>query len=237
MKLAAVCLLVLILGCQSVRAQALEPLAAAGTVYLGLGAALPLGKFQDTYPGGRAYGANLGILVKPGAPTLPFEVGLEAGYLADGISQNKAPTQTPPYTIKTTHSYIPLHAVLRLKPKRAFLLTPYVDGLAGITIFNTRSKIKQDFFSSAREEEATVLDKYNSTVFSYGLAAGLYIKGKNPIGRLDIRLVYLESPLATYVKRGNLAVDPQGYPVYRFSRSETTMLLLQLNVAGLLPAF
>jgi hypothetical protein len=236
MKLAAVCLLVLGLGCHKVQAQASASPRQAATVYLGPGTALPLGQFQDTYPGGRAYGANLGILVKPGAPTLPFEVGLEAGYLADGISQKKASTQTPPYTIKTTHSYIPLHAVFRLKPKRSNRLTPYADGLAGITIFNTRSKIKQDFFSSAQEEEATVLDKYNATVFSYGLAAGLYLKGKNPIGRLDIRLVYLEGGLATYVRRGNLAVDPQGYPVYRFTRSETSMLLLQLNVAGLLPA-
>jgi hypothetical protein len=49
--------------------------------------------------------------------------------------------------------------------------------------------------------------------------------------------VYLEGPLATYVKRGNLTVDRDGYPVYRFTRSETSMLLLQLNVAGILPAY
>jgi hypothetical protein len=236
MKLPAL-LLLFGLGWHTGLGQAAAPPAAAATVYLGLAAARPLGHFQDTYPGGGAYGATFGFLAKPGAPTLPFEVGLEVNYLVDGISKNKVHNLTPSYTIKTTHSYIPLHAVIRLKPQRTFRVTPYADGLAGITILNSRSKIKQSFFSSAREEEATILDKFNATVFSYGLAAGLYIKGKGQIPRLDIRLVYLEGPLATYVKRGNLTVDRDGYPVYRFTRSETSMLLLQLNVAGILPAY
>jgi hypothetical protein len=231
-----VLLLLLALGWHTSRAQSDDTPAEAGTVYMGLGAALPLGKFRETYPGGQAYGATFGFLVKPGPPTLPFALGLEVNYLVDGISKNKVQTPTPPYTIKTTHSYIPLHGVLRLKPRRSWAITPYADGLAGVTIFNSRSKIKQDFFSSAREEEATILDKHNSTVFSYGLAAGLLIKGKSQIPRFDLRLVYLEGALGTYVKRGNLTVDPQGYPVYRFSRSETGMLLLQLQVAGILPA-
>jgi hypothetical protein len=236
MKLPGLLLLLWGFGWQASQAQSTQPPAEAGTVYLGLGAALPLGKFQDAYPGGQAFGTTFGLLAKPGPPAFPFEVGLEVGYLVDGISKKKAQALTPPYTVKTSHSYIPLHAVLRLKPKRTFVVTPYVDGLAGITIFNSRSKIKQDFFSSAREEEATVLDKYNSTVFSYGLAAGLYVKGKRQVPRIDIRLVYLEGPLGTYVKQGNFTIDQQGYPVYRFTRSETTMLLLQLNVAGILPA-
>jgi hypothetical protein len=81
-----------------------------------------------------------------------------------------------------------------------------------------------------------MLDKFNATVFSYGLAAGIHIKTKGYLPHLDLRLVYLEGPLGTYVRKGNLTVDQDGYPVYRFTRSETSMLLLQLNVAGFLPA-
>ena len=237
MKLPGLLLLLLGLGWQGSQAQSTQTPAEAGTVYLGVGAALPLGSFQDTYPGGQAFGATFGLLAKPGPPSLPFEVGVEVSYLVDGISRKEAQALSPPYTVKTTHSYIPLHAVFRLKPKRTFVVTPYADGLAGITIFNARSKIKQDLFSTAQEEEATVLDKYNSTVFSYGLAVGLYLKGKRQEPRIDIRLVYLEGALGTYVKRGNFTIDQEGYPVYRFTRSETTMLLLQLNIAGILPAF
>jgi hypothetical protein len=231
MKLPVI-LFLAVLGWHSSPGQAPAPV--GGTVYGGLAGALPLGKFRDAYPGGQAYGATFGFLVKPGAPPLPFEVGLEVNYLVNGISKNKVSNLSPPYTIKTTHSYIPLHAVFRLKPRQTKTFSPYGDALAGITIFNSRSKIKQNFFAS-QEEEATVLDKYNATVFSYGLAAGLLVKGKGQVPRLDIRLVYLEGPLGTYVKRGNLTVDTQGYPLYRFTRSETSMLLLQLNVAGLFP--
>jgi hypothetical protein len=154
MKLPAL-LLLFGLGWHASLGQAPAPPAEAATVYLGLTAARPLGHFQDTYPEGGAYGATFGLLAQPGPSTLPFQVGLEVNYLVDGISKNKVHHLTPSYTIKTTHSYIPLHAVLRLKPKRTFRITPYADGLAGITILNSRSKIKQSFFSSAREEEAT----------------------------------------------------------------------------------
>jgi hypothetical protein len=235
MNLPRLLLLFFGLGCQASQAQSPVAPIGSGTVYLGIGAALPWGRFQEAYPGGQALGPAFGVLAKPGPARLPFEVGVEVSYLVDGISRQEAQALTPSYTVKTTHSYIPLHAVFRLKPRRTRTLTPYADGLAGITIFNSRSKIKEDIFSSGQADEPAVLDKYNSTVFSYGLAAGLLIKGKKQAPRLDLRLVYLESPLGTYVKRGNLSIDQQGYPVYRFTHSETSMLLLQLHVAGILP--
>jgi hypothetical protein len=154
MKLAAVLILLASICCHPALAQSGEPQEVTATLYGGLTAALPIGQLREAYPAGQAFGASMGFLVKPGRPSLPFEVGLEAGYLLDGISRNKVQTPTPPYTIKTAHSYIPLHAVLRLKPRRPMALTPYADALAGITIWNTRSKIKQDFFSASSEEDA-----------------------------------------------------------------------------------
>jgi hypothetical protein len=223
--------------CLAAAAQTFVLPQASGTTFLGLSYAQPIGGFQKIYPGGNALGGNFGLLVKPYRHARYLEVGAQVGYLVDGIHKTMVNDSYGNYTLKTAHSYIPIHAVARLKPQKQMFLVPYLDGLMGIGIYNTRSKIKQDFFTFLRNnEEAIVLNKHNTSVFSYGLAAGLQFGNRKNHSSLrgDIRLVYLENPITTYVKNGNLFIGQDGYPSYKYSFSETSMLLLQLNLVGLI---
>jgi hypothetical protein len=207
-----------------------------GTLYLGLAFTQPIGSYKLAYPQGHGLGGTLGILVRPMSGHAPVELGLEAGYLPFGIEKHIIGQNSPDaYTLKTTHSLIPLHAVARLKPKRLATFNPYLDGLAGISIFNTRTKIKQDIISFFQNEDAVVVNKKNSTVFSYGLAAGIsFGGGKNKYFFGDLRLVYLESPVASYVKKRDITIDQNGDAFYHLTRSETSMFMLQLNLVGVL---
>jgi hypothetical protein len=216
-------------------AQASDSLQVSATIYLGLSYAQPVGEFKSTYPKGQAIGPTFGLLVKPNPNFRYLQVGAEVSYLADGIRTIDVPNFNA-YTLKTAHSFIPIHAVVRLKPEKYKSVVPYLDGLAGITIFNTRTKVKQDVFTWFRKgEEAEVLNKQNTTVFNYGLAAGLHFGNPRKKGwRADLRLVYLQSPIARYVKPDGIIITNDGYPNYKFSYSETSMFLLQFNVAGLI---
>ena len=215
--------------------QALLPGRSTGSVFMGLAYTQPTGQFRETYPNGHGKGGTFGFTVRPIAGTAPIELGAEVGYLPVGIEKQTIGTGSNAYKLKTTHSQIPLHALVRLKPRRLTMVVPYLDGLAGITVFNSRTKIKEDFFTSLRDEDPVVISKHTSTVFNYGLAAGLSVGINNRKSFfVDLRLVYLESPLATYVKKGNVLVDQNGDATYLFTRSETSLFMIQLNLTGIL---
>lgn len=219
----------------SLQAQQTKTPPALGSVFLGLTFTQPTGSFKETYPGMLGLGGSFGFTVRPRAGYSPVEVGTQVSYLPYGIEKYTVGTGSSAYQLKTTHSFIPWHALVRLKPRRTATLNPYLDGLAGIAIFNTRTKEKEDVVAALRDEDAIVVNKHNTTLFSYGLAAGLAFGGgssKSFFG--DIRLVYLENPLTWYVKKGNVQVDSNGFVDYKFSRSETSMFLLQLNLLGVL---
>ncbi|GEO03142.1 hypothetical protein AAE02nite_08060 [Adhaeribacter aerolatus] len=228
--------LFLFLGlCRLVMAQRPAPGPPIGSVFIGLGYTLPTAGFRETYATGHAKGGTFGFTVRPVAGTAPIELGAEVSYLPFGIEKQPVGTGSSSYTLKTTHSQVPLHALVRLKPRRLSTVTPYLDGLAGITVFNSRTKIKEDLFTSLRDEDPIVVSRHTSTVFNYGLAAGFSVAVNNRKSfYADIRLIYLESPLATYVKKGDVLVDQNGDATYLYSRSETSTFMVQLNLLGIL---
>ncbi|MGV3585940.1 MAG: hypothetical protein ACO1OF_02965 [Adhaeribacter sp.] len=235
MKFALVYVLVFLGLTHLVRAQVLLPDRATGSAFIGITYTQPTGQFRETYPSGHGKGGTFGFTVRPMAGTAPIELGATFSYLPIGIEKQPVGSGSNAYKLKTTHSLIPMHALVRLKPRRLTFATPYLDGLAGITVFNSRTKIKEDFFTSLRDEDPIVIGKQTSTVINYGLAAGLsFALNTRKSFYADLRLVYLESPLATYVKKGDVLVDQNGDATYRYSRSETRMFMFQLNIMGIL---
>jgi len=216
-------------------AQEMNTSQVVGSVFMGITVSQPIGSYKARYPQARSMGANFGFTLRPQAGYAPVELGLNTGYLLDGISKHQVGTGSNAYTLKTAHNIIPLHAFIRLKPRRVAALNPYLDGLAGITIFNSRTKIKEDVITAFQDKDAIVVNKFNNTVFNYGLAVGLAFRGS--AGKsifADLRFVYLESPLTNYVKRGNITVSSYGDAFYNISHSETSMFLLQLNLLGVI---
>jgi hypothetical protein len=195
----------------------------------------PYHAFRRNYPSGHGLGGTFGFTVRPQSGYAPVELGAEVSYLPHGIEKHRIGSGSNAYFLKTTHSLIPLHALVRLKPRRLTAFNPYLDGLAGITIFNSRTKIKEDLFTAFRDEDPIVVGKHNNTVLNYGLAAGIMFGGNNRKSFFaDLRFIYLESPLASYVKKGDVEVDQNGDASYRISRSETSMFLVQLKITGIL---
>ncbi|WP_137758405.1 hypothetical protein [Pontibacter sp. SGAir0037] len=207
-----------------------------GSVYIGAVYMQPVGAFRSTYPNGDAIGGTFGLLVNPLKRATALEVGAQVSYLSQGI--HKVETNNTAYhdVLKTAHSIIPIHLVARLKSQTTSLVKPYLDGLAGISIFNTRTKIKEDLLDFMQDgHQPVILNKHNSTGISYGLGAGLlFHTGKSKETMADIRLVYLYSPIEKYVQRGHVTVLQDGFPAYSFSLSETSMFMLQLNLVGIL---
>lgn len=195
----------------------------------------PYGGFKEMYPRNHGIGGTFGFTVRPQAGYASIEIGAEASYLPYGIEKHQVGSGSNAYYLKTTHSLIPLHAFIRLKPRRFTSFNPYLDALAGIIIFNSRTKIKEGLFEAFRDKEAVVVRKHNLTVFNYGLAASIMIGGQNRKNFFaDLRFIYLESPLASFVKRGDVTVDQNGNTTYRLSHSKTSMLVVQLKLTGII---
>ena len=201
-----------------------------GVGYAGLSFAQPLGQFKKTYPGMQAFGGTIGFLFDiTNSLKSPLSVGLEGNYLVYGISRLKVNNPNDAYTIRTTHEIIPLHALVRLKPRWNTQLIPYIDGLAGITVFKTISKMKIPGYDG--EESLPVLGKYRETGLSYGFAGGVHLKLDKDLSA-NLRLVYLQNPINHYIKRKDVTAGTDGYPVYKISHSETNTVQVQLNLVG-----
>ncbi len=207
-----------------------------GTVYLGPAYTAPLGSYRQAYPHADALGGTFGLLINPRKYPSPLELGLQGSYLSQGVDKNPSNYSRTYPTLKTSHSIVPLHFIARVKPQREMPFKPYLDGLAGISIFNTRTKLKEDIFDFMRQDhEAFVLDRYRTTVISFGMGVGmLFWQNKSKDAYADLRVTYLQSPFASYVKKGQVRVLQDGFPAYEFTRSETNMLLINLNIAGVL---
>ena len=221
---------------QSVEEPSDAPGYSRGTVYFGLTYAQPMGSFRRAYPQADALGGTFGILINPFLRPSPVEFGAQVTYLSQGVHKIKPLSMANNETWKTAHSIIPVHFVARIKPVNNFKIKPYIDCLAGISIFNTRTKIKQNIVEFLDEDlQAIVLNKHSNTVLSYGIGAGLLFQvSEHSDTAMDLRFIYLESPLARYVQKGDLSIDQDGYPIYYFTRSNTPMLMVQLSIAGLL---
>lgn len=207
-----------------------------GTVYLGFNYAQPLGGFKEAYPDGNAVGGTFGLLVNPLKRPSLVEVGMQVSYLSQGVGKIGTNVMSYYETYKTSHSIIPVHLVARVKAQSNLPVTPYLDGLTGMTFFYTNTKLKEGAFDFLRENyEPIVLNKYRSAGISYGIGAGLTLNTRKANDmHVDLRVVYLQSALSRYVKKGNVEILQDGFPAYTHSFSETSMFMVQLNMVGIL---
>jgi hypothetical protein len=235
MKVTFFCLLLVLINMYTGQAQERPTGRPTGSVSIGLAYTQPRSGFRQYYPNGHAAGTTFGFTVRPQAGYAPLELGAEVSYLLFGIEKHTIGSGSNAYYLKTTHSFIPLHGLVRLKPGRLTTFNPYLDALAGISIFNSRTKVDEDFFTFLRDEEPLVIKKHTSVVFNYGLAAGLmYAVNNRKSFFADLRLIYLESPLASYVKKGDVFIDQNGDAAYHLTRSETSMFMVQLKLTGII---
>ena len=196
------------------------------TLSVGLEVGEPLGEFDDNYNGNPAgLGLNLSI---PGG-LLPIEWGFDFGYASMGSNRSDVEIQDENLdvtegTMKINSNIYGYHATARFKPLNG-LFAPYIEGLAGLRTFSTKTKIEvdglDDPYSTERNSQAVA--------FSYGWAAGaMFNVGK--VVYLEGRFEKLRGTDVEYVDQNTVQVDENGNFTYETRKSNTNIANIHLGI-------
>lgn len=200
--------------------------------------ALPTPEFKkavDNSAGGMGVGFGTNFLVNPKGKKgySPVFFGVDFSYLTFGRDKQPSINNAPPY--KTSFNHYSISGITRLVlTDKALGFTPFIDGMIGAKIFNTRTKIDKNFLGTLFNEEDEVIHTTNDTGLGYGLGLGFFTRHQkdeegNGTGSFSLRLMYLWGDKTQYVKRGSLTVD-NGSVSYETGYTKTNMILLQFGI-------
>ncbi len=161
----------------------------------------------------------------------PVLIGIDVGYLNYGVEKIGADSGNPP--LKITHNIFSFDGIGRLRPfNHTGKITPFVDGLLGLKLYNTRVKIDKTFFDTVfNNDEAEVLKNVNNTGVNFGLGCGFYTHSSKGIG-FTMRGLYMWGDEVDYVVRNSVKMD-NGTLSYETATANTSMLTIQLGITGL----
>ncbi len=177
-------------------------------------------------------GVSAGLVLSPfGAKSLsPLLLGIDFGYFNYGVDKTPGTATFP--ALKTTYNVITWNGQLRLRPTHHHTgFTPFLDGLLGIKILNTITKIDKDLSNVIlNTNQPEVLNRVNNTGLNYGIGAGFYINSKKAdfVG-FTLRLLYMWGDDIKYVVRNSIVVDSNGFITYQTSTANTSTFMLQLG--------
>ncbi len=176
------------------------------TLSAGVEAGIPIGEFEDSW--GREIFGFSGNLTMP-MRLLPFDWGVDFAWGRMG-GESKEVTVNEEYLEVTTgdlrvHSDIfGYHGLLRLKPFNG-KVSPYIEGLAGVRQFTTRTVIDVDGLDAPLFEERNA----NEFIWSHGWAAGVQVApGKNFY--LELRVEQLNGGQVEYVDPNSITIGDDG---------------------------
>ena len=206
--------------------------------YGNLGA--PIGEFRQTIQnsiGGNGVGFGTNILINPKkeAAFSPVLIGIEANYLHLGTEKTPESTFLP--QLKTSYNYITLGPVIRaLLSQREEGIVPFVDGFVGMKLLNTKTRIDNTIVDTLLDQE--YLESLLSTNYEglgYGMGIGFFTRkldkgGINVGNSFYLKLNYAYGDRLTYVKKGSIAVDSEGFITYKNGKTQTGMITLQAGI-------
>jgi hypothetical protein len=186
--------------------------------------------------GGLGIGFGTNVLFNPKGRKgySPVFFGVDFNYVTFGRDKQEQTSNSPPY--KTSYNYYSISGLSRLfLTDKTEGFTPFVDGMLGLKVFNTRTKIDKNFFDTVVwEEEEEVLNTTNDTGLGYGLGLGFYTrKDKSEggdFGTFTLRVLYLWGDKTSYVKRGSVKVIDNSRVEYETGYTRTNMILIQLGI-------
>jgi hypothetical protein len=161
----------------------------------------------------------------------PVLIGIDIGYMNYGVEKINANSVDP--ALKITHNIFSFNGIGRLRPyQHDGKITPFIDGLLGLKLYNTRVKIDKTFLDTIfNNDEAEVLKNVNNTGVNFGLGCGFYTYTSNGIG-FTLRGLYLWGDEIDYVVRNSMKVN-NGTLSYETATANTSMLTIQLGITGL----
>ncbi|MBX2963589.1 MAG: hypothetical protein KF687_13840 [Cyclobacteriaceae bacterium] len=195
-----------------------------------------LGDFKDI-AGGSVVGTGFNALFNPKGKReySPIFVGLEFSYVTFGRDKQAENADYP--ALKTTFNDYSISGAARFFPtqnKTGF--TPFLDGLLGLKILNTRTKVDKDLFDTLFSDDAPeVIHTTSNTGLGYGLGGGFYTrKALNDNGNRDVsftfRIMYTWGDKTSFVKRDSLKVDINNGVTYETAYVNTNMIVFQLGI-------
>ena len=207
--------------------------------YLSGTIAVPQREFREVIDnsfGNLGYGINLGLLLSPVGLKKPSPIllGLDFGYIHYGIDKIPSTTNTP--GLKTSHNIYTWNGIARLEPKLySGGITPFVDGMLGVKLFNSKTKIDKNLLNLAlNDNQPEVINNVNDYGLNYGLGAGFFTNLKAaPFTGFSLRVCYFWGDNANYVVRNSVRVDTNQNVTFQTAEAKTSMVLIQLGFTAL----
>jgi hypothetical protein len=197
--------------------------------------AVPHKEFREAIQndlGNLGYGIATGLVLSPLLENKPSPVllGLDFGYFKYGQDKQSATSTSPP--LKTTYNVFTWNGMARLRPRfQRGAITPFADGLLGLKLYNTKTKIDKDVVDFIfNDSQPEIINNVKNTSLNYGLGVGFYTNPKNQNNPgFTLRVLYLWGDDVTYVVRNSVKVTPAGDVTFTTDRANTSMVLIQLG--------
>lgn len=196
------------------------------TLSFGFEAGIPVNEFDENYNGNPA-GLGVNIFGRKGG--LPLYWGFDFGYASMGsntydIFLDDQNLDTDEATLRIKSNIFSYHIASRLNPFDGFF-RPYVEGMAGIRTFATKTKISIEGIDGPYSTEVNSRD----ASFSYGLAGGLMISlGKNMF--MEARLERIWGGDVEYVLQESVTINDEDEVVFETANSKADLFNLHLGL-------
>lgn len=175
----------------------------------GLLMGFPTQDFQRVSPNVIGLGLGGSLMYRPGFSALSF--GINADYMIYGKDRQDQVIEFQNGTFEEgeliyNNNMVRIHGIARLQlpPENDFPILPYVEGLAGINLVYTNSKLTVDF-----QPEPLSKDTENfSATWSIGWAVGLNIR-LGEFVYLDAKFKFLKTGQVDYITNEDVEFDDQ----------------------------
>lgn len=197
-----------------------------GNIGATVGMGVPTGEFADTW--GRNMFTFGGQMAWP-IGLLPIQGGFAFNYGIMGRETATVPVAEPALSategkLAVQAKVLGYHPLLRFSPLKG-KVRPYVDGMAGMRQFTTRSKLTVEGMEDPLQQERQA----NDFTFSTGWAAGLMV-GLGGIGYLEARVERFNSGKATYVNPSSIEINGAGQVDFGVLESNTDAVNILVGI-------
>jgi hypothetical protein len=196
------------------------------TLSAGLEIGIPVGAFADDW--GReivGFSANAAVPMR----LLPFDLGFDFAWGRMGgessvVAVNEAFLTATSGNLKVNSNVYGYHAVARFKPT-AGKINPYIEGLAGLRQFTTKSELRVDGVDSPVRKDRNA----NSFVGSAGWALGLQVAPNNSF-YIEGRVERMNTGKVAYVDPRTIRIDASGDVTYETRATNTRTVNVHIGV-------
>jgi hypothetical protein len=204
---------------------------------LSMAFAVPQGDFADNVDD---LGIGVTALLGGRIPGSPLTLGTEIGFLNYGTAEqlqvfNLADVPVEVLDVGISTNMVLGHLVARLQPSVG-AFQPYIEGLAGVKFFSTRTGVEGDFIIDGRygtDNNFDAVANVNDWAFSLGGGAGLDLalfsgpmgfEGERGSVALNLGVRYLFGTEAEYVSRAGIR-QVEGQLLFEVRESRTDLIM------------